>query len=295
MTTSLKWIATIFPTEKKPLDYIIECFKKRESSFRYLCIGLEVCPKTHKEHLQCCFYLKHNKWSREKLQRVTGIDHFCKIPDGNEFQNQKYCEKDGNLMYSFGKPETEQGRRTDIETIKEIIKSGGDINDIIEASTSYQSMRCGELILKYKPQTGIINKYVEFIPCVNKSKGYADLIKRIPLPCFTISDINNWEGYTNQPSIIIRMDKSVTVNKLEYIISDIPYKVNCKGGSINIVSTNIYILSNRSLEYYLLNKDEYEEYSNMITFDESFIHPELQEIYYCINKSLDEKNALSKK
>jgi len=70
-------------------------------SKRFL-FGREVCPTTHKEHLQGFFALK-------KAMRITELKLPCnphvEATIADEEANVKYCSKDGNVfMYGFPKP-----------------------------------------------------------------------------------------------------------------------------------------------------------------------------------------------
>lgn len=64
-------------------------------------------------------------------------------------QAVEYCKKDGNFQ-EWGVPQVKKGKRTDIEKVKEIVKDGGNMADVLEVVTSYQACKFAELAMKYK-------------------------------------------------------------------------------------------------------------------------------------------------
>ncbi len=101
---------------------------KSDDDIRYICWGLETCPKTKKKHYQGWIQI-------EKKKRLGGIKKVCQSKKihletcrGTESENEKYCQKD-NKYKTIGDYKT-QGQRTDLEGLKALIDKGGTLEDI---------------------------------------------------------------------------------------------------------------------------------------------------------------------
>ena len=106
------------------------------------------CKEVGKEgtpHIHIWLHYKNARTGKSIQKKFKRANK--QVGEGRDI-DQVYLKKDG-IFEEFGTP-SEQGKRTDINAIKELVENGGNMNDIINISTSYQSMKCGELILKYK-------------------------------------------------------------------------------------------------------------------------------------------------
>lgn len=115
---------------------------------------VERCPSTGRLHCQAYFrYASH-----VAVSRVRGLfpshDH-VEQAKGSEADNIRYCSKAETRVagpYSFGEPAA-PGKRSDFVAVRELVNEGKTIAEIIDVSTSYQSVRTAELLLKYKEKT----------------------------------------------------------------------------------------------------------------------------------------------
>jgi len=129
---SRNWCFTIFAKGKKTtIDYyneIVDITNKYKDIIRYICAGIEECPKTKKLHIQGWIQFI-NKKTLGGVKRIIGINHIhlenCR---GNEFDNDKYCKKDNNY-FNYGKF-ISQGQRTDLENIKKKLDEGEKLVNI---------------------------------------------------------------------------------------------------------------------------------------------------------------------
>lgn len=126
---------TIPLSEDRSRDWAFTSFEKDMPNFdnenmKYLICGAEICPTTQKKHFQCYVHFKHQKtWSAtQKYFEKYGKIHFeaCK---GSAESNIKYCSKDGNFKEFGEKPQ--QGKRNDLNLIKDQIVNGGNVEDIL--------------------------------------------------------------------------------------------------------------------------------------------------------------------
>ena len=85
----------------------------------YMIVGKEVAPTTGTPHYQGFIRLK-NAMTFHTIQKFLTRARLV-VANGNDFQNQKYCAEDGNLLFEHGEP-TEQGKRSDLKEIATLIK-----------------------------------------------------------------------------------------------------------------------------------------------------------------------------
>lgn len=90
-------------------------------NLRYIIVGLEVCPKTKKEHYQA--YVQFDKaisflQAKKRIWKGAHIE----AAQGSVEENQTYCSKE-NIFFEWGKAKS-QGQRTDLENLMEEIREG---------------------------------------------------------------------------------------------------------------------------------------------------------------------------
>lgn len=196
-------------------------------------------------------------WLRYKNARdVKSIQK--KFPRGNiqegkgkDKHAEDYCKKSGGIWEQWGVQE-KQGKRNDIDEIKDIVMNGGSMSDIIDKSTSYQSMKCGELLLKYRETPRDVSP-IEVIWFYGKSgSGKTKLIFDTEVNIFRPTTYKWWEGYDAHSVVLIddfRPSFCSFVNLLK--LTDIyPFRVQTKGGSRQVKYNKIYITSHLSPEEY---------------------------------------------
>lgn len=94
----------------------------------YLIYGKETCPDTGREHWQGYMQFKYSiTW--KAVKELMGTTHFEAAKAGPK-ENFKYCSKDG-LWTEFGRPK-EQGVRTDLERITDLIEHGNGVDSVIQ-------------------------------------------------------------------------------------------------------------------------------------------------------------------
>ncbi len=124
-TQSRNWCFTDFEL----LDYQV-IYEKYQDIIRYIGYGLEICPKTKKQHFQgwIQFVNKKRMGGVKKILSTKKIHlESCR---GNEIENKSYCSKDKKYV-SFG-AFVIQGQRTDLEAIKKIIDTGNNLEVVAE-------------------------------------------------------------------------------------------------------------------------------------------------------------------
>jgi len=196
------------------------------------------------------------KFKRANIQEGKGRD-----------QDQVYLKKDC-VFEEFGILE-KQGKRTDLELIKDIIKNGGGMNDIIECSSNYQSMKMGEMMLKHNE----LPRKIEPIEVIwyygSSGKGKTRKVFDTEVNIFRPTTYRWWEGYDGHNIVLIddfRDSFCSFVNLLK--LTDIyPFRVQTKGGSRQVKYNKIYITSDKSPRVIFedLDDTEYKQLSRRIT------------------------------
>lgn len=244
---------------------------------KYLIMGLEVCPKTKKKHIQG-FVIFNNAVANAKKLLIEEF-HFdntlhIEVCKGSPIQNFEYCSKENNFK-EFGIRPKQQGKRSDITNIKECINNGGGMRDICEISTSYQSMKCGELLLKYCETPREINKinvfwYYGKSGCGKTKKVYDTFGTKV----FRPTTYKWWEGYDAHEIVLIDdwRPEWCSYSKLLNLTDIYPFRVQTKGGSRQVkFHTIIFTCDKHFSDYYPdMDTTELEQLKRRITTVEKF-------------------------
>lgn len=208
----------------------------------YLIYGVEICPTTGKQHHQGYCEFPGNR-------RLTALGKKFKCNferrKGTAEQAIKYCEKDGK-WYEFGERpgKKEQGKRTDIEEVKELINNGAGMKDIVDVVSSFQALRFAEKLIEYKETKRNWQPEVFWYwgkTGTGKTKrAYEEAGEDTWI---SGKNLKWWQGYDGHENVIIddfRKD-FCTFHELLRILDRYPYTVEVKGGSRQLVAKKIWI------------------------------------------------------
>lgn len=123
MSRSRSWCLTINNYDESDLDQILDHMKGVE----YGVVGREVGEENQTPHLQIYFRMK-NPITFSALKKKFKKAHI-EAAKANDFINREYCIKAGNYT-EYGKM-SNQGKRTDLEKIKNDIMNGKKVDDIV--------------------------------------------------------------------------------------------------------------------------------------------------------------------
>lgn len=136
---------TFFEGDAKPVIQVIQHgIKMPEVGV----IGEETCPKTGRKHLQGYVYLSNARTFNSMKDTLPAGSHIEKAV-GNVAENYRYCTKEGEYVYWGSRDEidvngTKPGKRSDIDNVRNLVKSGADMEQICDEVTSYQALRFAE-------------------------------------------------------------------------------------------------------------------------------------------------------
>lgn len=216
--------------------------KLKDEKYKYLIIGDEIAPTTGTPHLQIYIHYKNPiTWKSLKTKFPSAYIYNAK---GTAEQNQKYCSKTKTLFEDGEMPN--QGKRTDIEVCKDIVKNTNSMRQVVSHATSIQGVRMAEIWLKYHEPPRNFKPHVTWIygpSGTGKSKLAHEMA---PEDCYYTMDTGKWfEGYDGHENIIID-DIRKDFMKYSFFLKFLDryaYRFENKGGSRQFKAKRIIITS----------------------------------------------------
>jgi len=177
-----------------------------KSSAEYIAYGEETCPKTDRKHHQGFVYFSGQRGSIKGVAKDLGGCHveMCK---GNIDQNEDYCSKETKLITYGIKPS--QGKRTDIDTIKNQILNGKTVDEItMENPNIYHSYgrtlnQIEDIVLRKKYRKWMTVGYW-YWGSTGTGKSHKAFDGFSPETHYVYSNDGGWwDGYKGQETVII--------------------------------------------------------------------------------------------
>lgn len=187
------------------------------------------------------------------VKRAVGMRMHLELRRGTQEQAITYCKKDGEIT-EFGTPLiSQQGRRTDLEEIKEQIETGVSERDIAE---TYFSRWC-VYRRSFSAYRSLINppSFRADLRVVvlwgNPGTGKSSYVySRFPNLWISTNPVLKWfDGYTGQSAALIDDFSGECPFRLLLRLLDVyPMRVEIKGGTVSWNPTWIFITSNKPIE-----------------------------------------------
>ena len=128
-------------TEDKPS---FACMLHDLFKMDFIIFGAEIAPTTGTPHYQGYFY-SHSAWNMwQILEKSKDWGWTLSHARGSQKHNRVYCGKDMDF-YLYGEVDDNQGRRTDIQEVKEMVIAKKPLVEIWAAARSMQSYRMAEI------------------------------------------------------------------------------------------------------------------------------------------------------
>lgn len=208
----------------------------------YFIIGKEI-GESGTPHLQG--YIEFASNIRfEALKKINSEVHWERRI-GSAEQASTYCRKDGDFIEHGTMSSPQQGKRTDLDSIRDLVNEGKGMKDIIEVCSNYQSIRSAEILLKYKEvkRTWKPTVYWYWGPTgCGKTRKATELA---PDAYVSGKNLRWWEGYDAHEDVIIddfRKD-FCTFHELLRILDRYEYRIEVKGSSRQLLAKRIFITS----------------------------------------------------
>lgn len=287
-------IATSEHSSKKPKRARAFCFTSFNQTepvlmdcIKYLCYSPETCPSTGKEHWQGYFYLYEQKTMSAATKVFKDYKVSVKFCDGTTEENRIYCgfdryensegkvkEKNPNFK-EFGTIPA-QGKRTDLDAIKDEIINGKKVDEIVMERPMVFHMygrtleRIEEITLRKKFRTWMTT-CDWFYGSTGVGKSHRAFENYDPETHYklNLNDNGFWNGYTGQEIVIINEFRGqIQYSELLDLIDKWPKDVKIKGKApVPLLAKHIVITSALAPEevyYNLAEKDSLDQLKRRI-------------------------------
>lgn len=232
------------------------------SIIRYICWGMEICPSTKKEHNQGWLQMVNPKDFNVVRKLMGGKCHLERCL-GTEFDNEKYCKKDGK--YSSRGTFKSQGFRSDLENIKKTLDEGGSLKSIADAHfgdyiryhrgfEKYQELVTKEVTKKFRKIEATIH-----FGATGTGKTRTAVDQSSEHYMIRGDDLQWFDGYDGEDTLIIdEYANQVPITKLLSLLDGYQLRLPVKGGFTYANWTKVYITTNLT-ELHANAKDEHRE------------------------------------
>lgn len=194
-------------------------------------------------HLQGYIQMKQSQTLEYMKKHVHATAHF-EVARGTPLQNYNYCTKDGDF-WTYGEV-PKQGKRTDIDNVKQVIKDGGNMKRVLEVATSYQSAKFAELYLKYnepKRDKAITVYWFYGATGTGKTREAAQLCPE----AYWHNNTKWFDGYDGETEVIMDdfRQEGWTIRSLLEMWQPYPYRVDTKGSTRQLQATTFIVTTPR--------------------------------------------------
>lgn len=209
-------------------------------SCEYCVAGLEV-GESGTPHVQGYVYFGTLK-SLKQMKKIHAKAHW-EGARGDAEENRAYCIKEGRFKERGTIPHA--GKRTDIDAIKDAVKKGATMSEVVENVTSYQALKTAETLMKYQKCNSIREVEVKWYWGPSGSGKTWAAIHECGDGDYWISSrgLKWWDGYSGQKYVIIddfRRD-FCTFHELLRLLDIYPFRVETKGSSQWLRATTIVV------------------------------------------------------
>ncbi len=205
-------------------------------SIRYLVWGEEVCPTTGKKHLQGYVEFREGVTVRRAQTLLDLPRCWFHARRGTAKQAVDYVKKDGSVT-EHGVP-GKQGKRTDLDAVRDLMADGGGLRDVLLEGASYQGARYAQLWLSaleskrtdrpevrwYWGETGSGKSRAAGIEAAECDGGPDDV--------YWHAGGKWWDGYDGHGVVIMDdfRPEDMKYNKLLKLLDYNPLRLEVKGG-----------------------------------------------------------------
>lgn len=236
-TRSRAWCFTLFNFTDEDETRIqgLEC--------KYLVYGHEICPKTGTPHLQGFISFNLQK-TFSAVQKLFPQGIHLGMRKTSDFLASNYCKKDGDYFEKGEFPQ--QGKRTDLDQIREVLKTTNSMRKVVEVAQSYQSVKMAEQILKYHEVSRAWKPEVYWFYGATGTGKTKLAYEMLGEDCYTCLSTGRWfDGYDAHENVLIDdMRKDfMKFHELLRLIDRYAMRVETKGGTRQFLAKKIIITS----------------------------------------------------
>lgn len=207
----------------------------------------KVCGKEIGEsgtpHMQCYIYYQDGKTFSALKKKFPTAHIGVRYKFSSAERASKYCKKDGDYEEEGKLPK--QGKRTDIDEVRDMVVQGRTMRDIVLQAKSYQSVKMAEVVLKYheKKRSWRPDIYWFWGPTSCGKTHYA--VNNFPDVHMSMTGTKWWEGYDGHKTVVIDdfREGDYSYHYLLRLFDKYELRVENKGGSRQMLAKNIVITS----------------------------------------------------
>lgn len=208
----------------------------------YLVFGEELGEKEETPHLQGYVEFRGSK-KLTTLKKMNGRIHW-EIRKGTRGEAIEYCKKDGKV-FEKGNTERQQGKRSDLDAVKAMVKQGKPMKEIWEAAPSYQAVKMAEIGIKLFEAKRTWKTEVYWLWGPTGTGKTRQAFEQAPNAWWSGKSLKWWDGYDGHEDVIIDDFRGdfCTFHELLRILDRYPYTVETKGGSRQLLARRIWLTS----------------------------------------------------
>jgi len=221
----------------------VEAIKKIDATYHV--IGFEK-GESGTPHLQGYIHFKnprsfkavHNELCKAHIEPTKGTPE----------QASEYSKKDGEYWEQGECPK--QGKRTDVEVVREEINNGNGMRGVVRIATNLQQIKLAEAILKYEEPQRNWKPHVTWCfgkTATGKSKYAHEVFSGLDFFRKTSNQGKWWDGYDAHQNVIIDDidSKTMPYKCLLDLLDRYACVIECKGGTRQFLAKNIIVTTSR--------------------------------------------------
>lgn len=227
----------------------------------YIVIAPEVCPESGRPHLQGYVYFKENKTHSAAVKAIEKVFKRTKsvnveVAKGTAEHNRTYIvgpyEKDGKVKVvnpdakEYGQM-PRQGKRNDLEIVREEVKAGKSMREIVNSATNFQQLKTAEFMFRYLERKRDWKPHVVYIwglPGSGKTRYAYDRHGMDEIHEQRCDNLKWFQGYDAHEVVLLdEVDYDTDYSRLKALTDRYPCIVECKGGSRQFLAKTIYMTS----------------------------------------------------
>lgn len=233
----------------------VEAIKAIESTYHV--IGFEI-GESGTPHLQGYIHFK-NARSFKAVHKELFNAHI-EPTKGTPEQASEYSKKDGEYWEQGECPK--QGKRTDVELVREEINNGNGMRGVVRIATNLQQIKMAEAILKYEEPQRNWKPHVTWCfgaTATGKSKYAHEVFSGLDFFRKTSNQGKWWDGYDAHQNVIIDDidSKTMPYKCLLDLLDRYACVIECKGGTRQFLAKNIIVTTSRHPADMFRGEDQY--------------------------------------
>lgn len=215
----------------------------KNMTVKYIVYGNEICPTTKKKHLQGYCELETRRTLKSIKKMFLSNELHVEKRKGTSTQASVYCKKDGDYFEKgiMSAP----GKRNDLNSVKEQIKDGSNLREIIETASSFQSIRMAEKCLVYFEAKRNWQPEVYWYYGDTGTGKTRSAMEQCKDPWISSDSLKWFQGYDGHSDVIFDDFRGdfCKFHTLLRLLDRYPYQIECKGGSRQFLAKRIFITS----------------------------------------------------